>query len=80
MQKRILDPVLGPGVGKRLDGDARQRKLMLLQLCDHTSGKRYKPISADEGFLFSAAHLEDRGSESVINNLSDQDYIHNHKS
>ena len=75
----ILDPILGPDIGKSSDGDGRRRKLMLNQSSDVNEGQRYKPVPIDEGFLFSANITQNSEGEFVINNLSDQDYIHNHK-
>ena len=75
----ILDPILGPDIGKSSDGDGRRRKLMLNQSSDFNEGQRYKPVPIDEGFLFSANTTQNSEGEFVINNLSDQDYIHNHK-
>lgn len=69
-----LEPVFGPFKGNASDGDSRRRKVQLNQSQD-LSGHRFQPIPKEEGFLFSAAVRED----GVVTNLSDQDYIHNHK-
>ena len=66
---------LGPAKGNSSDGDSRRRKLQLGQSSDVNKGARFKPISVEDGFLFSAAIRDD----GVIYNYSDQDYIHNHK-
>lgn len=44
------------------------------QSSDTTGGTRFKPVPYEYGFLFSAK-IED----GVVVNMSDQDYIHNHK-
>ena len=77
--KEILDPILGPDIGKSSNGDGRRRKLMLNQSSDVNEEQCYKPVPIDEGFLFSANITQNSEREFDINNLSDQDYIHNHK-
>ena len=76
--KRLLEPVLGPSLGHASDGDSRRRKLMLGQAGDTTT-QRFKPISFDHGFLFSCRfEMTELGSK-ILRDLTDQDYIHNHK-
>ena len=48
------------------------------QSLDENPGTRFKPVPFDDGFLFSTAEILN-SDQRVINNLSDQDYIHNHK-
>ena len=74
----ILDPILGPDLGKSSDGDTRRRKLMLNQSSDANAGQRFKPVPVEDGFLFSVCTTV-INDEVLINSLSDQDYIHNHK-
>ena len=74
----LLDPVLGPDMGKGSDGDSRRRKLFLAQSSDANSGSRYKPVPLSEGFIFSGK-LEQSALGEELKNLSDSDYIHNHK-
>ncbi len=76
--REILDPVLGPDMGKGSDGDSRRRKLFLAQSSDANSDKRYKPVPVSEGFVFSGK-LEQNALGEELKNLSDSDYIHNHK-
>ena len=67
-------PTLGPLKGNSSDGDSRRRTLHLGQNCDIVGGERFKPVSVEDGFLFSA-----KVEGGVVCNMSDQDYIHNHK-
>ena len=75
LSRDLLEESLGPCKGNASDGDARRRKLHLGQSCDTKEGARFKPVSLKDGFLFSAAIRED----GLVQNYSDQDYIHNHK-
>ena len=75
---KILDPILGPDLGKSSDGDTRRRKLMLNQSSDAIAGQRFKPVPVEDGFVFSAC-ITVINDEVLINNLLDQDHIHNHK-
>ena len=70
-----MEESFGPCKGNASDGDSRKRKLHLGQSCDINEGQRFKPISIRDGFLFLASIRED----GLIQNYSDQDYIHNHK-
>ena len=77
--KEFLDPVLGPGIGNSSDGDSRRRKLFLVLSSDANNGQRFKPVPISEGFLFSAKLEVDERNELQLRNLSDSDFIHNHK-
>ena len=75
-----LEPVLGPLIGHSSDGDSRRRKLQV-QLMTCTARERYRPISEELGFIFSArkeSNPTDQ-TEYVIRDLGDQDVIHIHK-
>ena len=75
LSRNHLEQCLGPAIGNSSDGDSRRRKLHLSQSCDSNAEERFEPIPIENGFLSSAAIRDD----GVIHNLSDQDYIHNHK-
>ena len=77
--KRNLDPVLDPDIGKGSDGDSRRRKLFLNQSSDANGGRRFKPIPVSDGFLFSGRLKTNENGEAELKDLSDSDYIHNHK-
>ena len=74
LTETFLDPILGPDVGKASVGDSRRRKLHLSQSSDSSGGPRFKPISINDGFIFSA-RLDDQ----LVKDLSNQDFIHNNK-
>ena len=71
--KPHLDPVLGPDIGKGSDGDSRRRKLFLNQSSDENGGRRFKPISTSEGFLFSGRLETNENGEAELKDLSDSD-------
>ena len=77
--KEILDHVLGPGIGNGSDGDSRRQKLFLSQSSDANNGLRFKPVPLSEWFLFSCKLEMDASNELELRNVSDSDYIHNHK-
>ena len=62
---------MGPLVGQSSDGDSRRRKLHLINAAG-LNGDRYK--LEHENFTHSG-----KTSENAVENLSDQDYIHNGK-
>lgn len=77
MYSNTVLPVLGPIFGHASDGDARRRRLMLLDLASEL-GVRYQPIPRRDGFFLTCtSHPTDQGFS--ISGLHDQDYIHNHK-
>ena len=80
LYKCYLEDILGPMNGHSSDGDSRRRKLMLLQArC--AEGKRYQPITKDDGFHFSVKK-EDNVNEHggyIIRDCPDQDAIHEGK-
>eukprot|EP00112_Aurelia_sp_Birch-Aquarium-sp1_P017422 Seg404.2 transcript_id=Seg404.2/GoldUCD/mRNA.D3Y31 product="hypothetical protein" protein_id=Seg404.2/GoldUCD/D3Y31 len=49
----LLDPVLGPDMGKGSDGDYRRRKLFLAPSSDANSDIRYKTVPLSESFIVS---------------------------
>ena len=75
LSRDFLEESLGPCKGNASDRDSRRRKLHLGPSCDTNDGVRFKPIAIEEGFLFSAEIMDD----GLMQNYSDQDYIHNHK-
>lgn len=79
--KRLYDQelknIVGPLVGNSSDGDSRRRKLMLL-LATVDVGCRFRPISRDLGFIFSCKKLDTENGY-VVEDMCDQDYVHNHK-
>ena len=74
--KHLLS-VLGPLVGNGSDGDSRRRKLHIHNALDaNKDSQRYK--LPHENFTMSGKIVQVEG-KSIIENLSDQDYIHNGK-
>ena len=76
LYRDTIEPVLGPLIGNSSDGDTRRRKLQLKMMTGE-DGNRSQPIPNHQGFAMSCQLRED--AETVICNLGDQDYIHNHK-
>jgi hypothetical protein len=72
---QYLLPVLGPLVGHASDGDSRRRKLHLMQSKSNL-GQRYG-IDHDN-FVLSGV-LSDDNETQYVENLADQDFIHNGK-
>ena len=71
MYDTYLLPVLGPLVGQASDGDSRRRKLHLF-FAKSQDGERYN--IGHEHFTFSA-----KKTQNGVENLTDQDFIHNAK-
>ena len=72
--QHLLD-VLGPLVGHASDGDSRRRKLHLANSTSR-NGIRYKVNH--ENFSYSGKLVDDNGKK-FVEDLSDQDFIHNDK-
>ena len=64
LTETFLDPLFGPDVGKASDGDSRRRKLHVSLSSGSSGGPRFKLISINEGFIFSA-RLEDQLVRSI---------------
>ncbi len=69
---------IGPLIGQASDGDSRRRKLML-QSALAVTGPRFRPIPEHLGFIFSCVLHEMDGATYTLEDVMDQDYIHNHK-
>ena len=78
LYKDHLEEVLGPLLGPASDGDSRRRKLMI-QLMTTSVGSRFYPVPRDEGFIFTARLIPGEDGKYDIEDLCDQDYVHNVK-
>ena len=73
-----IEASIGPLIGRSSDGDARRRKLMLLN-ASSLQGHRYQPIPREYGFIFSCRKETHQDESYSIRDLFDQDFIHNVK-
>ena len=80
--KRLYDQelkhIVGPLIGNSSDGDSRRRKIML-QLATVDVGNRFRPIPRNLGFIFSCRKLDTDENGYHVEDMCDQDYVHNHK-
>ena len=79
--KRLYDQelknIVGHLIGNSSDGDSRRQKLML-QLATVDVGYRFRPIPRNLGFISSSKKLDTENGY-VVEDMCDQDYVHNHK-
>ena len=73
------EDVLGPLIEPKSDGDSRRSKLMI-QLMSQTAGMRFYPVPRAEEFIFTARYVPGEDGKHTIEDLCDQDYVHNVKS
>ena len=72
-----LEPIIGPLIGESSDGDSRRRKLFIEHMTSESKLK-FQPIAKDLDFILTAEKVIGE-SGYRIRNLSDSDFIHNHK-
>lgn len=73
----FLKNIMGPFITNTSDGESRRQKLMP-QLATFDVGYRFRSIPWNLGLIFSCKKLDTENGY-VLEDMCDQDYVHNHK-